>query len=283
MQGLEVKSAPPISMDSRRAAAFTLIELLVVIAIIAILAALLLPVLASAKLQGQQTKCVNNLKQLTLAGQMYYDDNQTFIGAITNNPDFSQGDWMGTMLSYYGKSTNLIICPSAPDNGINPPGTVNPPGTSDSAWHWTLSAPIYASSYGYNKWLESSEYYGFDTNNFEQESGVHRPAMTPVFMDSAWINLFPLASDSPPSSLYDPMDNPGSDQDGLTRVCIARHGGKAAGAAPRKLAPGNTPLPGGIVIGFYDNHVELAKLENLWIYYWNPNWVPSDIPPPVLP
>ena len=65
---------------------FTLIELLVVIAIIAILAAILLPALQSARSRAQGTTCINNLKQVGLTAQQYFSDNRNWWVCASNGP-----------------------------------------------------------------------------------------------------------------------------------------------------------------------------------------------------
>ena len=70
---------------------FTLIELLVVIAIIAILAAMLLPALQSARDRAQSSRCVNNLKQMGTISQTYLDDHRSFWPAGNRNTDNSMG------------------------------------------------------------------------------------------------------------------------------------------------------------------------------------------------
>lgn len=84
---------PPPPPSSHRCRGFTLLELLVVIAVIAILAGLLLPALGKAKSKAQGIKCYNNLRQISLAWNMYVTDNQEVIPAASDPREYFRPPW----------------------------------------------------------------------------------------------------------------------------------------------------------------------------------------------
>jgi prepilin-type N-terminal cleavage/methylation domain-containing protein/prepilin-type processing-associated H-X9-DG protein len=91
---------------------FTLIELLVVIAIIAILAAILFPVFAKAREKARQNSCLSNVRQLNTALFGYAQDFDECFPMTCNQ---GGGTTWHIVLGPYVKSTQLFICPSAPD------------------------------------------------------------------------------------------------------------------------------------------------------------------------
>ncbi len=120
--------------------AFTLIELLVVIAIIAILAAILFPVFAQAKLAAKKTVDLSNQKQIGTALMMYASDNDDFY-ALTSFP--SKGNNWPMQCQPYIKNFDMFRSPGDastlwPPVGVQRPTPDTPAG--DSRWNYRWSS-----------------------------------------------------------------------------------------------------------------------------------------------
>jgi prepilin-type N-terminal cleavage/methylation domain-containing protein len=278
--------------------AFTLIELLVVIAIIAVLAALLLPALAAARLKAQSIKCMSNLRQGTLSAVMYQDDHH---GVVTD-PGTSLL-WMTPLLQYVS-DPDVRICPLA----VNPVkgATPNAQGTAVNAWIWAIAPDpnkpnntvATNGSYAFNGWL-----YKFDPNTtgqwtgpadrnnfFSKSSAVTHPSGTPVFVDALWPDMWAFQASYPELSgrglSYEVFcGNNGisagnSRLQGLARCCIARHGSRpvtALGSAGSTTIQSTTMYQYtgvGVNLSLQDGHVEFSGLTHLTSYYWNAGFVP---------
>jgi prepilin-type N-terminal cleavage/methylation domain-containing protein/prepilin-type processing-associated H-X9-DG protein len=128
-------------MKPRLQPAFTLIELLIVIAIIAILAAMLLPVLHKAEMAAGRTRCENNLKQVQLGWIMYNQDNNgNFPYNVANGTSENLG-WLANHENYSGEV-----------------GDTNIQGLLDP--HHTLIAPYVTSAAVYKCPDDLSKQYG---------------------------------------------------------------------------------------------------------------------------
>lgn len=189
---------------------FTLIELLVVIAIIAILAAMLLPALSRARQKALTVNCVSNLKQWGIIWYLYCEDHQGSFSPGTTSSGFPRGEWVLTLMAYYGRKPQVLVCPAAKmrrgpgaqevqvpvdsstavDNG-GPTTAVEFPIADPTLPPTAVNKNLIA-SYGENCWVYNpapsvASLQGRATSkNWRKLSAPPRPTETPLFGDCMW-------------------------------------------------------------------------------------------------
>ena len=179
--------------------AFTLIELLVVIAVIAILAALLLPALSSAKYHAKNTVCKSNLRQIITAINGYVADEQYFPASTGSGADiwwrlinlpltYSEEQWLEDPPYYATRLEGVFRCPLNDGASITmhfEVGSGRPVGSTEE-----VMLPI-INSYGYNAWGTGYTYEWLGLG------GKSPPPPGP---------MFPIAERTPESAVVSPSD-----------------------------------------------------------------------------
>jgi hypothetical protein len=245
-----------------------------------------------------------------MANVMYAGDyNGTLMqapAAANPGPYGIKAEWIGGMIDYFSKATNMILCPAAKDpltvaqlsaDGLTIVGSPGvggsgggQPGTAVNAYvlYLGLNSPMgwdMTCSYTYNGWFYAAngvDALSIEGNNdwiYARDTQIRNASTTPVYSDGNLEDACPTEVDAPPADLSRGADWLG--QKGgfeMGRVALQRHGGVSSANHDYTANWNQAPPPGAVNLAAYDGHAELSKLRNLWTFTWHKNWGTPKIP-----
>jgi prepilin-type N-terminal cleavage/methylation domain-containing protein/prepilin-type processing-associated H-X9-DG protein len=226
--------------------AFTLVELLVVIAIIALLMAILLPVLGRVRLAGKSAACQGNERQCGF---------DSWTTAVQTQSGL--GESRGHTFTLYDNLYDPLFCPRAKtilwedgDEALAKSGARAGRGATFAAWGHRAplpdGTPCPQGSYGTNSYIPDYPLITWheDVPSWRTLEAESR-ADVPFLLDSRWIVILPQETDKPPAveDLWGMGRN-------MSEVCINRH-------------------EGGVNVLFCDGSVRRVGLKQLWTLKWS--------------
>lgn len=251
--------------NGKQRAAFSFVELLVVTGLIAVLIAILLPMMARVRSMARSTVCLAHVQQWGQSFEMYLSSNEGHpLSTGSHLPPALQ--WWEFLAPYNGDVQGCLICPGASESRAGPPDRTYRTykhGTAFYAWElvtydagepqW-IERGYYRGSYGINEWALSYKYAPKGLIRYPPKDADR----IPLLGDCATVYTHPSDDGAPIPTNLQGIETKAL---GVGQYCLDRHATA-------------------VNIVFLDGHAERISLNELWQLKWSEAFVPRDV---VLP